>query len=813
MTVPVIDPGASTEGVPENAVPIRLPIMVIEGLETSDGRYIEPGTLSVRDLPIPLYAKTKSTHGEAGDAATWHVGSITSAERIPGPEAEGYSGQALPEGTFVWTATGWMYTDVPASPDKSAYQLVKDKALRGNSVDMTEVIAEYQTETGDLADEGTYARISMQRGVIAATTLVGIPAFADSYIVLDGESLPAVDDAEVLTAGAREPAWLSAELGDDCSPCAAGDQLPESSLTAAVGDDFDAPEPDFSTSGMVALLPANPNMLIVPGGDQASELHLTLAYLGDRIDEWTPEQVAAVHQVARRLTDAAYAEELRRAEAEAAGQPLDEYATPYVSDAQKGPLAGNIFAHAVFNPNGGDTADKKPAAVYLLDGSGQRADIDYLASSVQMDTERQVGDVLFPKQYYPFVPHVTAGYGLDPSQLTYTGPVEFDRIRVAIGNDVVDYPLGGGQPALVASAATLPPAEWFADPGLDGPTALTVTEDGRVYGHIATWDTCHIGFPGSCVTPPRSATDYAYYKVHPARALSADGDVVNIPVGYGTVSASATSGGHASTALSASETAAHYDNTCTAAFELNVGEDAHGIWCAGRLIPGLDAATEHKARGAVFSGDWRMIRGNLEMVAALAVNTPGFPIPHARVASGAALAIVAAGTVPRPEPEAPVTVSTEGEFAEVLSWVRAQKLASDRAGLLADLGGLLAEVPDAEVLADEGEVALLLAADADHPWFSAAAQLELYCDDGCDEALTAAGKTLHLPPYIKRISKHLRKGGMSESHAIATAVNAAKKMCRTGDTSWPGKQDINPGSRAEACAAVAQWKADRPGAS
>lgn len=66
-----------------------------------------------------------------------------------------------------------------------------------------------------------------------------------------------------------------------------------------------------------------------------------------------------------------------------------------------------------------------------------------------------------------------------------------------------------------------------------------------------------------------------------------------------------------------------------------------------------------------------------------------------------------------------------------------------------------------------------------------------------------------LPTYIKRISKHLRRKGMTESRAIATAVNVAKKMCATGDLNWPGLQRVNPGSRAAACAAVASWFAKR----
>lgn len=64
-----------------------------------------------------------------------------------------------------------------------------------------------------------------------------------------------------------------------------------------------------------------------------------------------------------------------------------------------------------------------------------------------------------------------------------------------------------------------------------------------------------------------------------------------------------------------------------------------------------------------------------------------------------------------------------------------------------------------------------------------------------------------LPKYIERIAVHLVGKGMSTSHAIATAVNATKKMCSSGDLNWPGLQQVNPGSRAEACAAVARWEA------
>lgn len=67
-----------------------------------------------------------------------------------------------------------------------------------------------------------------------------------------------------------------------------------------------------------------------------------------------------------------------------------------------------------------------------------------------------------------------------------------------------------------------------------------------------------------------------------------------------------------------------------------------------------------------------------------------------------------------------------------------------------------------------------------------------------------------LPSYIERIAVHLHnEQGMNISRAIATAINAAKKMCMTGDLNWPGLQHVNMGSKAEACAAIAEWEAKK----
>lgn len=194
--------------------------------------------------------------------------------------------------------------------------------------------------------------------------------------------------------------------------------------------------------------------------------------------------------------------------------------------------------------------------------------------------------------------------------------------------------VGAADSALAASIVEppmTPPAAWFDDPQLDGPTALTVDDDGRVYGHLALWDVCHIGMPG-CRTAPRSATDYAYFLT--GLVVTSEGE--RRAVGQLTVGT-----GHAPLDLSGPAAAAHYDNTGTAWADVAAGEDDHGIWIAGAVRPSVDDDTLRAALAAPPSGDWRPIRGALELVAALGVNVPGFPTPRARVASGATVALVA----------------------------------------------------------------------------------------------------------------------------------------------------------------------------
>lgn len=189
-----------------------------------------------------------------------------------------------------------------------------------------------------------------------------------------------------------------------------------------------------------------------------------------------------------------------------------------------------------------------------------------------------------------------------------------------------------------AAIPTAPPEAWFKDPALTGPTALVVEEDGRVYGHIAAWGTCHIGQIGKCVEPPTSPSNYAYFRTGALR--TAEG--TSVAVGHLTMGT-----GHAGPRDSANAAAEHYDNTGTVFADVAAGEDAYGIWVAGSLRPGITPEQVRVARSAPISGDWRTIRGSLELVGALAVNVPGFPVPRPQglLASGEVKSLQASGVV------------------------------------------------------------------------------------------------------------------------------------------------------------------------
>lgn len=218
-----------------------------------------------------------------------------------------------------------------------------------------------------------------------------------------------------------------------------------------------------------------------------------------------------------------------------------------------------------------------------------------------------------------------------------------NRLQEKFGEDQAD-----GMTA--AAVPVYPPSEAFDYPygQVNGAQPFTVTADGRASGHLWLWNKCHAGIVDECVMAPRSATGYQYF--HNGQVLTADGKMVKVgKITMGT--------GHAGPNVRWMPAADHYDNTGTAAAIVRVTEDPYGGYASGFLVSSLTDEQVQELRRSPISGDWRRINGSLELVAALAVNTPGFPI----VASinGEPQSLVAAGMIVPEDQE--VTASGEPE--------------------------------------------------------------------------------------------------------------------------------------------------------
>jgi 2'-5' RNA ligase len=187
----------------------------------------------------------------------------------------------------------------------------------------------------------------------------------------------------------------------------------------------DADEEEEHTGAMVALVPSDEDIarLVVEGGEAADELHLTLMFLGEAAD---------ISENARAQIIAA----------------VERYAET--------PMTANGFSVNVFNPMASNSC--------IVLGVGND---DGALQELQMNIASSLGGlsgVTFPPQHTPWVPHVTLAYTDEFDNVeelgTRTGPITFDKLRVAFGGDVHDIPLG------VAMTAS---AEEFAERDVNAP--------------------------------------------------------------------------------------------------------------------------------------------------------------------------------------------------------------------------------------------------------------------------------------------------------------------------------------------------------
>jgi hypothetical protein len=259
--------------------------------------------------------------------------------------------------------------------------------------------------------------------------------------------------------------------------------------------------------------------------------------------------------------------------------------------------------------------------------------------------------------------------------------------------------------ALIASVGTAarPDAGAFALPALAGPTPITWDHTtGRVFGHIATWKTCHVGYSDVCVTAPKDeAGGYAWFNRFPVETEDGTVWAGRITVG----------GRHAGLSLNASATMAVYDGKTVAA-DVRAYEDEHGIVVAGVIRPGLTASEIAALNRRKVSGDWRETPGGLSLVEVLALSPgprahaePGFPIPGTFTVEGRQTALTAS-LGPDPEAQQFGTRPAALRDLDIRGAVRAA-LAEDR-----------------EAMAARAELAATIKIDADRERAALAAAME-----------------------------------------------------------------------------------------
>jgi len=175
-------------------------------------------------------------------------------------------------------------------------------------------------------------------------------------------------------------------------------------------------------------------------------------------------------------------------------------------------------------------------------------------------------------------------------------------------------------------APLYPDASWFEPPAEGIPTdrRFSITDEGRVYGYVSLWNSCHAGMPG-CVRPPRNSVGE---RVHQGETITASGEALKTAV---------IAGGTVHAAIEANDPAEHYMNTGKQLMRVRYGEDETGLWFAGALMPDSTDFDVAHIRASSLSGDWRWHaawrRGasGFEFMGSCLVNIPGYPVGESSI--------------------------------------------------------------------------------------------------------------------------------------------------------------------------------------
>lgn len=195
----------------------------------------------------------------------------------------------------------------------------------------------------------------------------------------------------------------------------------------------------------------------------------------------------------------------------------------------------------------------------------------------------------------------------------------------------------------------VPPAEWFNEPrDVEIKGAITVTDEGRIYGMVAPANTSHRGYQDRTLYAPMGNVDYSRF-LKGETIVAGGGRVVT-----GVLTADC---GHSRSAAQMEQ----YDNTCSMVASVNVGEwPGRGVWMAGALLPGVTPAQVSKLMAGAISGEWRAHptrAGWYEFMAALTVPVPGFAMDRTEAS------VTADGAIVTEEAATTIVISSPVELA------------------------------------------------------------------------------------------------------------------------------------------------------
>jgi hypothetical protein len=611
-------------------VPPEIPvhgILAPEGVPTGDGRQFALGALSARELPLPLRYEIVGTHGgSTSDVVT--VGRIDEAWRDEGSNAWRFRGAVVMSKQYA--------TEVVEG--------IMDGTIRGVSIDADDLEVEAPAGQPGSIEEALEMlqpeTTVFSKARVAGLTIVPIPAFSEAYIDL-GEAFEdelSDDDRAALeacgcTAAGPEDEDTNVELGYDYWRDVSTDErkrladegnaMPDGSYPIANVDDLKnaiqsigrAKDPEAAKKHIKKRArQLGAEDLIPDGWSITIGSLLELQMLVD--DGVLPNDDDMYGMVTDLFT---------------AGEKEIDVALSIVA-AGGWAAPSQTYAPGTKDGPGWITHPRATARIrrYWTHGKG--------AAKIRWGMPGDFNRCRSQLAKYVANPSWLAGTcaNMHKEALGYWPSTHRKLVRGSV--------TAGAAPVvrLVASAGySRVPAEYLKKPELKGPTPLSVDpQSGRVWGHLATWGTCHIGIAKVCTTAPHSATDYSYF--HTGAVETDEGNWV--PVGHITMDT-----GHAGDRLNATATVAHYDNTGAVVADIRAGEDAWGIWVAGVMRPDVPEEKARALAAAALSGDWRRIAGNLELVGALAVNVPGFPIPRTSLAASGEeqVSLTAAGIVPQ----------------------------------------------------------------------------------------------------------------------------------------------------------------------